>query len=355
MAFKTIRDFEGVRRSPKPAERVDNIKQAAEGFRKRMLEGKPLRYYRSMELVRVPYPSRYGYLHAFTGLSAMLHLVNRLFVVQTDTPDGLKTILLSPSDWENQVSVPFFQRLSENSGRIGRLLEPLVFARRRTVPQALAEIGLAPEDIDYISYDHLHTQYLRRWLGTDDQPGLFPKAKLLVMRTEWEAAQALLPWDRQWYCPDGLSGIPESRLELLDGDVMVGEGLALVRTPGHTAGNHSFVAHTDAGLLVTSENGISLDAYSPERSRIPGLAAFAKATGAEVVLNGNTLEDSSDQYLSMIQEKAIAGPHPTLDGIANLAPSSESDGFWMFPKTAPTYRRGDAEYGQLQRPIGAAA
>jgi hypothetical protein len=136
---------------------------------------------------------------------------------------------------------------------------------------------------------------------------------------------------------------------LLDTDVALGDGsVALIRTKGHTEGNHSIVAHTDGGLLVTSENGVSLDAYAPEYSAVQGVADYVRNTGAEVILNGNTQEYAVDQYLSMIQEKTIAGPLPEDPRLPNMAPSSESDGFWLFPHTAPTFRRQHWKFGALQ-------
>ena len=263
--------------------------------------------------------------------------------------DGLKTLLVSPSDWEFQRATPFFKRLDESMGAFSKLGEALVFRKVATVLERLAEIGLAPEDIDYITYDHLHTQNLTRWLGGHGKPAVFPNARLLVMREEWMSAQALIPWHNQWYCPGGIDGVPMERVILLDHDTLLGEGVALVRTKGHTEGNHSIVVHTPDGLKVTSENGVSLDAYVPQLSRIPGVADYARATGAEVILNGNTLEYGVDQYISMVQEKAIAGPDPRDERLPNLAPSSESAGYWLFPRTAPSFTVGDLCYGSLAR------
>lgn len=348
--IRRITHFDGTRAALKPLQRVDNVRSAAQDFRKEMLAGKPVPYYRSMELVRVPYPAKFGYLNGFGVLPPYIHLCNRLFVVQFNSGEGLKTLLVSPSDWEHQRDTPFFKRLTESMGPLAGLGESLVFRKTSTVLQRLAEIGLAPEDVDYITYDHLHTQNVTRWLGGTGHAAIFPNAKLLVMREEWESAQALIPWQNQWYCPGGIDGVPEDRVILLDHDVMLGEGVALVRTKGHTEGNHSIVVHTPEGLKVTSENGVSLDAYAPQYSRIPGVADYARATKAEVVLNGNTLEYGVDQYISMVQEKAIAGPWPKDERLPNLAPSSESAGYWLFPRTAPTFTVGDLCFGTPQRP-----
>lgn len=348
-AFERLSHFDGVRAAPRPLDRVASVKRAAESFRRDLLAAGEIVYYESFELVRVPYPSKFAYLNAYSGPSPFVHLCNTMFVVQFKSGSGLRTMLVGPSDWENQRETPFFRQLSDRAGPLKGLMENLISRKTDTVPSVLQRIGLKPEDVDYITYDHLHTQNVRRWLGADGQPPVLPNAKLLVMREEWESTLSLIPWQNQWYCPDGIAGVPADKVILLDHDVRIGEGVALVRTKGHTEGNHSIVVHAGGELFVTSENGVALDAYAPERSRVPGVAAFAQRTGAEVVLNGNTAEYAVDQYISMVQEKAIAGESRRLPGWPNLAPSSESDAFWLFPGTAPTVRVGALKFGALQR------
>jgi hypothetical protein len=167
------------------------------------------------------------------------------------------------------------------------------------------------------------------------------------MRAEWESAKGLLPTQSEWYCPDGVRGVDPARVILLDKSTMLGESLAIVRTPGHTEGNHTFVTRTDLGVVTTSENGVGPDAYAPHASRIPGLAKWARRTGSEVVLNGNTLESSVNQYVSMILEKTIAGPSPTNPEFPNVVCSSEFDSHWAFPGLRPTFKVGDLAFGSL--------
>lgn len=348
--FTRLTHFDHCRNTARPQDAIDRIRTAAEGFRRDFMAGGQVRGYRSMELVRVPYPSKYAYLNGFAWLPPFVQLCNRVFIIQFDSAEGRKTLLAGPSDWEHQRSTPFFARLDARMGPLAGLGEQLMVRKTRTVLQALAEAGLQPEDVDYITYDHLHTQNLTRWLGAHGQPALLPNARLLVMREEWESAQGLVPWQAQWYCPGGTAGIPADRVILLDHDVQLGAGVALVRTRGHTLGNHSIVAHTPDGVLVTSENGVSLDAYAPEHSRVRGVAAYARETGSEVILNGNTLEYGVDQYLSMIQERAMAGPSPHDPRFPNVVPSSETVPFWLSPGTAPTAQIGERQYGRLQRP-----
>lgn len=348
--IRPFHHFEGTRSAARPLERVEQVKTAALAFREEMLGQPKVLYYKTIELIRIPYPAKYAYLNAFSLPTPFVHLCNKVFIIQFASDEGIKTLLVSPSDWEHQYDTPYFANLvNGGSKKVAERLEKLIVRKKTTVLDALAQIGLAPEDVDYITYDHLHTQNLTRWLGGTGQAALFPNAKLLVMRQEWESTLSLLPWQNQWYCPQGIDGITDDRVILLDNDVYLGDGsVALMRTPGHTEGNHSIVAHTDQGLLVTSENGVSMDAYAPQHSKIAGLAKYARDTGAEVILNGNTLEQGNDQYLSMIQEKTVAGPYPHDPRFYNMALSSESDGFALFPGTTPTIRMGQLEFGKLQ-------
>jgi len=300
--------FEGARESGTPQDKRKAIVKAAAAFRGEALAQDPVPYYQSVSLVRVPYPTRYAYRNAFTLPIPLMHIVNRMFVIQFFVGEERKTLLVSPSDVEANSATPFFHALSEKMGRLQDVGRKLIAPILGSVEEHLALIGIAPEDVDYITYDHLHTQDLRRWLGHGELPGFFPNAKLLVMREEWEAVHGLLPPQAYWYCPNGVDGIGTEKVILLDGDVQVGRGVYMIRTPGHTLGNHSIVVRTPEGLMVTSENGVGPDSYAPLASDIPGLRAYASRTGEEVILNGNTLEGGLDQYLSMIQEKEMAGP-----------------------------------------------
>lgn len=341
--------FAEARESQVPTERLRAIRKCATAFRHEMLAKSQVRFYRSFELIHVPYPTRYGLLNACTVPTPFLHLLNKLVIVQYDTEAGVKTLLIGPADVEANQETPFFKRLAGGFGILNKPMRKFLAPVIKSVEQCLQEVGLTPEDIDYITYDHLHTQDLRRWLGTQDRPAFFPNAKLLIMRQEWDSTLGLLAPQRDWYCPDGLQGIDPNKVVLLDGDVFLGNGVALVHTPGHTEGNHSIVTHTPEGLLVSSENGISSDSYAPLHSEIPGVRKFAKDTGMEVVMNGNTQEGGLDQYLSMVQEMAIAGPSVRNENFTNVVPSSELSAYWGFPGIKPTFRFGEMTFGTVVR------
>lgn len=345
-----IPHFDKARIDLSPRVRLETVRQSSEDFRQYMLNlDKPVAFYQSIDLIRVPYPTKYGLLNASKVKSPFMHIMNRMFVVQFETPVGLKTLLFSPSDIEGNAETPFFKNLNEAWGVLAKPMEKFMAPIYNDVEQALDKVGLKPEDIDFISYDHLHTQDVRKWLGTHHQPGYFLNAKLLVMKQEWVSTQSLLPPQQQWYCPNGIDGIDPDKVILLDSSVMLGESAALVQTPGHTEGNHSLVANTPEGLFVTSENGVSAESYSPQHSHISGVSQFARSTGMEVVLNGNTLEGGLDQYISMVMEKTIAGPSKRNPDFSNVAPSSELTSYWGFPGLKPTFYVGQMKFGTVKK------
>lgn len=347
LAIRPLTHFDHCRDDPHPRSRLRTVQAAAEKLREEMLgKGRPVTYYRNIDLVRVPYPTRYGLYNAARVPSPFMHILNRMFVLQFETHLGPKTLLFSPSDIDANRETPFFKRLGSRFGALSPLMNRFMAPILNRVEDALELTGIRPEEVDFISYDHLHTQDLRKWLGTGPRDGFFPNARLLVMSQEWHSAQALLPPQQDWYCPGGLEGIHPDRVVLLDGSVMLGESVALVRTPGHTEGNHSLVAHTTDGLLVTSENGVSADSFSPRHSRIPGVRRYALQTGMEVILNGNTQEGGLDQYMSMVLEKTLAGPALRNPDFYNVVPSSELTAYWGFPGLAPTFSFGQLCYGR---------
>lgn len=345
--LRAIADFDGARDAACPQDRLRQVRHAGQQFRERFLDEPVVRYLRSFNLLRVPYPAWY----AFNGVYSqqmlkphLIHLLSRMVVIQFDDFEGrLHTLLFTPADFESGAETPYFKRMSEQTPKF---LHSTIAPIYSTVLQALATCGIAPEQVDYITYDHLHTQDMRRWLGNDRDPGLLPNAKLLVHRQEVANVRGLLPVQGDWYCPNGLDGIAPERIVTFDGNVQLGRGLALVHTPGHTEGNHSLVFRGPDGIHVSSENGVSSDSWAPQHSRHNGIRRYAKATGVEVILNGNTQESSNDQYLSMVLEKTIAGPSKSSE-FTNVVPSSECTPYWLFPGAPASHLWGERQFGAL--------
>ncbi|RYY89394.1 MAG: hypothetical protein EOO15_06440, partial [Chitinophagaceae bacterium] len=203
--MRPLTDFEGARQASAPMERLREVRRRAQALRDQMMAEPEVLFYRSFDLIRAPYPTYY----AFSGVFAhrgfkfpLVHLLNRLFVVQyLDHDKVVRTLILSPTDQAANRETPFFKRLAQS---VPKGLDAIFAPQYNTVEGALAQCGIKPEQVDYISYDHLHTQDVRRWLGSHEKPGYFPRAKLLVHHQEWASTLALLPLQADWYCPKGI-------------------------------------------------------------------------------------------------------------------------------------------------------
>lgn len=346
---KPIHDFKNARSPQHPGDRLRNVRKCSEQFREWFYDGPEVLFYKSIDLLRVPYPITLAYHGVFAGsvvsFPPVLHLLNRLFVVQyRDFAGDVRTLLFSPSDHEAGAETPYFKRMMRLlPKRFHNMVSPIY----RSVEEAVTLCGISPEEVDFISYDHLHTQDIRKWIGTTSQPGYFSNARLIVHQQEWFGASQPLPNQKDWYCPGGISDINPDRVLFFDGDLHLGEGIAFMHTPGHTEGNHSLVTRVSDGIRVTSENGVGSDSYAPEHSKDGRIRNYALSTGARVILNGNTQESSNDQYLSMIQEKTVAGPSTNLD-FPNCVTSSEATPYWLFPGKGGTHLFGEATFGTVQ-------
>lgn len=337
-----------------PGLKLERLRRAALLAREAFVSGGPVAALATCDLITFPYPTKFAFSGGAHALSPYVMMRNRMQVVQfRDAGGGLRTLLFNPSDYERGVLAPFYGRLRERYGDF--LSQRVMSTRHGSVPGHLEALGLSPGDVDYLAFDHLHIQDLRRWLGDGSTPGLFPRARLLVPRAEWECVQHLHPMQAAWYVPDGARGVAGERVVLLDSDAWLGAGAALLMTPGHTVGNMSLAVATREEVFVVSENGVCTESYTPEHSRIPGVRAFAEQLGLEVVLNGNTRESSLDQYSSMIVEKLFAGRSRADGAYVNFHPSSELASSLLSPGLSPTVSLPAPAFGQVQRPAEARA
>jgi glyoxylase-like metal-dependent hydrolase (beta-lactamase superfamily II) len=329
--------------------RLDAIRRGGRRLRDRILGGGAARCVRTVDIATFPYPARYGLQGVAASPAPYLFLRNRMQLVQVAASGRTVTILVNPTDSARSASAPYFARMLETYGPVA---SKLLSTFHTTIPAALAGWGIAPGAIDYVTFDHLHVQDLRGLLGPG---GLLPNARLLVQRGELDTLAALHPLQLEWYIPGALDGVAADRIIALEGDYLLGGGFALVRTPGHTSGNHSLVVVTDRGAWTISENGICVDAYAPGISRIRGVAAHARDAGVEVILNANTREHSLDQYTSMVLEKTLADPVADRPELPQHFPSSELVGHLLAPGLAPTYTHAAILHGAIVPPAIARA
>jgi len=228
-----------------------------------------------------------------------------------------------------------------------------------TLEQQLDGLGIAPRDIDYVAFDHFHTQDLRGLLASADgtRPARFPNATLLAPRREWDDWDDIHPFQRAWFVRDGKAGVSLARVALTAGDLALGDGLMLLRTPGHTSGNQTLFLNTDGGVWGISENGTCVDNWSPLESKIPGLAAEARRLDVDVMLNANTPEAATDQYDSMIIERTIVDRVRRAPAFVQMFSSSEVTPSFLAPALSPTLLHKAIQAGEISaraRPAAAA-
>lgn len=331
--------------------RLRALRRAAEQARGALEDSGPVAALVSCPLITFPYPTLFAFSGAALSPAPYVMMTHRMMVVQfLDWEGQRRTLLFNPTDFERGKVAPFYWQLRQRYGDF--VSERLMSTVHGTVASHLEALGLTPEDVDLIAFDHLHIQDVRGWLGGPGVEPFFPRARLLVQRAEWELVNDLHPMQTAWFVPHGVEGVPPERVLLLDGDAWLGRGAAILSTPGHTQGNMSLATVTERGTFVVSENGVATECYSPLQAGIPGLRGFCERLGWEVVLNGNTREGSLEQYSSMVVEKLVAGPSRVDPSMTNFYPSSELTPSLLAPGLSPRFSHGELEFGEVRRTPG---
>ena len=143
--------------------------------------------------------------------------------------DGDRLILL-----ETGIGVFFEPALRERFG----VVEPA-----HVLLASLAELGVAPEQIDAIVFSHLHFDHAGGALGPwqDGAPLslVFPRARFVVGAEAWQRACTPHARDRASFIPELTRLLTASgRLEVVAGDTseVLGAGFRFHRSSGHTPG-----------------------------------------------------------------------------------------------------------------------
>lgn len=122
----------------------------------------------------------------------------------------------------------------------------------------LGEIGLKPEEVDFVTISHLHFDHAG---GTSR----FPKAQFIVQRRELEYAAGALPHNsaaKGAFTADDVLALVQlnwqGRVLLADGDVeAVIPGVDVYLTPGHTAGTMTTCLDTVKGRVCYSSDAVA--------------------------------------------------------------------------------------------------
>jgi len=329
--------------------RLRAMREGAEAVRQRIAFGPRLASVRTLPVTTLAYPAKYAFWSAPLSPAPYVIMTHRALLVQFMQRGALKTMLFNPTDDVASRATPFFRRMIDQVGDY--VAFNLLAKRFESLETQLAALGLSPEAIDYVAFDHFHTQDLRGLLGTTDgaQAPRFPNARLLAPRAEWEDWDDLHPMQKAWYVADGKRGVRTESVVLTDADHELGDGVLLVRTPGHTSGNQTLFVNTPDGVWGCSENGTCADNWTPLESKIPGLSSTCRRQDLDVILNANTPEYGADQYTSMIVERTIVDQVNRAPGFCQMFPSSEVTPSALSLGLKPTIVHGSLSYGDVSR------
>lgn len=110
------------------------------------------------------------------------------------------------------------------------------------LPEGLASIGVAPEDVTDVLYSHLHPDHVG-WSSVDDTP-YFPRATYRCHHRDWEYFMGGTGSDVS--VRDSLEPIVP-HLETWDANITIFPGIDLVEAPGHTPGSTVIVLSGASG------------------------------------------------------------------------------------------------------------
>lgn len=191
------------------------------------------------------------------------------------------------------------------------------------VLEALEDNGLSPDKIDIVVYSHLH----------NDHAGnchLFPKSAHLFQQDEWRELLDPLPsmMLRGDFDQAIIPVLKEMNCHKINGDVEIGEGLKLYKTPGHTAGSQVLEVATEKGKYILAGDTIhinhiafpeltELTTMQGEKIRItPAPKLYGPAIPSSLVYNHYDWYNSIYRIKAMLvaPEFLLAGHEPSLFG-----------------------------------------
>jgi methylmalonyl-CoA epimerase len=161
------------------------------------------------------------------------------------------------------------------------LLDTYGADRRYNLNHALADAGLAPEDIDIVLASHLHFDHAGGFTVRDTAGRLrprFPRAQYIVRRGEWEDATHPHSQNTARYLADNYVPLAEAGvLQLVDDDVTIMPGVKVRRTGGHSM-HHQMVIIESGGKTAAFVADLIPTAVHVPDSWIPALDLYPMET-----------------------------------------------------------------------------
>lgn len=162
----------------------------------------------------------------------------------------------------------------------------------RTLEEQLADLGIKPDDIDFVGISHFHFDHI-------GQLDAFPNATLLIGKGDWDLVSAPKPDPRINTAPfkHWLKDSKPGKSDPVDGDMDVFKdgSVTMLNMPGHTPGHHSLLVRlkNKGPVLLTGDlahftenyQGNGVPGFNTDRAdtlasldRFKKLAANLKAT-----------------------------------------------------------------------------
>jgi len=139
--------------------------------------------------------------------------------------------------------------------------------RARTLDTALAEAGIAPDQIDLVLATHLHRDHAGGFMRRDGAGAVrprFPRARYVVRRGEWDAA--IGSNDDEWYVRDTFAPLAEAGvLALVDEDQTIMPGVRVQRTGGHTMHHQIVWLESGGRRALYAAEVMPTRAHAPDR------------------------------------------------------------------------------------------
>ncbi len=174
-----------------------------------------------------------------------------------------------PADAKNRMQMNMRGLLIRGNGKtilvdlgIGAKLAPKekaiwAFEEEGNMDAVLAQQGLTPAEITDVIITHLHFDHVggATYIKNGKLSPTFPNADYHIQKAQWETAMNPHPRDRNSFPPINFKPLKEAGvLTLLDGPGALSDGIDLVVTHGHTAGQqHPLIKGDNTSLFYCAD------------------------------------------------------------------------------------------------------
>lgn len=176
--------------------------------------------------------------------------IHPLPIINLEVPKGCFTYLIDPA---KIINVPVYSWYIEGTKErilvdVGCSAQTMIQKGQKaedvlSPSDALKTVGTSPEEINIVICTHLHVDHI-------GYGHIYKNARFIVQKDELEAALNPHPIQKLQFRHNSM--LKDLNFEIVEGDIQVAEGIRLLLTPGHTAGNQSVVITTEKGDVIIS-------------------------------------------------------------------------------------------------------